>query len=75
MAVPPEPGGDATGNISGDIPGIADRPGEDMGSDEFEEDGPDNEVEGDFAGGGREVVDAQPEGALEQQQEGQGAGD
>ena len=71
--MPPEPGEDSADEIGDSVPRIAGHPAHDVRADGLEEDGPDDEVQQNFTGGGQAIMPAQTEPALGQQQRGQRA--
>jgi len=73
--MPPKTGENSAHEIGHHVARIADGPAHDVRADQFEQDGPDKKVKGDFTHGGELVVLAQLEPALEQEQGWQGAGD
>jgi hypothetical protein len=73
--MPEQPRDDSAGGVAGDIDGIGDALVEDVGPEPLEEDGPDEEVRGDFPPARRGVVGPQAEHSIGEQEEGQRAGD
>ena len=74
-AMPPESGEEGAGGVGGDVERIGGAAGEPAGSGDFAEDGPDEEVEKDFCGGGRVVVGAEAEFPVEEEHRRKRAGD
>jgi hypothetical protein len=67
MSMPPNPGKNSADNICHYIPGIANRPAHNVRSNYLKENGPDHQVERDFARCRRQIVLAQFQPALHQQ--------
>ena len=69
MPVPPKAGQKAANGISDGIPRVTDGPGHDVRTNCFKQDGPNDNVKGDFAPSGGLVVLAESQPALEQEQQ------
>jgi hypothetical protein len=69
-----QPRNDAARPITDHIAPIPDHVGHEMRTDEFKQHGPYDQVSADLGHGGRKIMFTKPQDALEQQEEGQGAG-
>jgi hypothetical protein len=74
MSVPPKTRENAAHGVSGDIPGIADRPGHKVWPNYLKENGPNDQVQNNFAWSRRQIMLPEFQPSLHDQQHRQRAG-